>query len=146
MADLQSSFKPAEVFDKDALLPLMFIIVVDSLIKKLEQECENGNLLELQIARRVKNINHSQFANDTLILGGASTTIASRFKGILDSFLDASGGEVNNRKCQIFEWNSSPRTLREIAQVFQFSIAENRSSFKYLGIPISLKTPYSQVW
>jgi hypothetical protein len=36
--------------------------------------------------------------------------------------------------------------MRSIAQVFQFSIAEKWSYFKYLGIPISLKYPYSQVW
>jgi hypothetical protein len=79
-------------------------------------------------------------------MGGASTTIASRFKSIMDSFLDASGGEVNNIKCQIFSWNISPRALREIAQVLQFPTTENWSSFKYLGIPITLKYSHSQVW
>jgi hypothetical protein len=36
--------------------------------------------------------------------------------------------------------------LRAISHVFQFSLVENWSSFTYLGIPISLKSSYSQVW
>jgi hypothetical protein len=52
----------------------------------------------LNIARGAKNLNHSQFADDTLLLGGASMIIATRFKTILDSFLDASGGDANHLK------------------------------------------------
>jgi hypothetical protein len=44
-------------------------------------------------------MNHSQFVDDTLLLGGDSTIISSRFKAILDSSLDSSGGDVNNKKC-----------------------------------------------
>jgi hypothetical protein len=40
-------------------------------------------------------MNHSQFANDTLLLGGTSVIIAIRFKKNLDTFLDASRGDVN---------------------------------------------------
>lgn len=81
------------------LSPLLFIIVAKTLSTKLEQKHVLGNLLGLQIAWGTKNINHSQFADNTLFMGGASTTIASRFKSILDSFLNASSGQVNNRKC-----------------------------------------------
>jgi hypothetical protein len=78
------------------------------LSRKLEHERLVGNLPGLQIARGVKNLNHSQFADDTLLMGGASMTIASHFKVVLDSFLDASRGVVNNRKCQIMGWNTPP--------------------------------------
>jgi hypothetical protein len=74
-------------------------------------------------------MNHSQFTDDTLLLGGASIIIATRFKRILDSFLDASRGAVNNIKCQIYGWHTPTRVMQAIAQVFQFSLAENWASF-----------------
>lgn len=73
-------------------------------------------------------MNHSQFANDTLLMGGASIIIATKFKRILDSFLDASRA-VKNRKCQIYGWHTPPRVMRAIAQVFQFLLAKNWASF-----------------
>jgi len=50
----------------------------------------------INFARGVKGINHSQFVDDTLFLGDAKNIIAKIFKVILDFFLDASGGQVNN--------------------------------------------------
>jgi hypothetical protein len=100
------------------LYPLFFIIVVEALIKKLEQERENGNIPGLQISQGVKIMNHSQFANDTLLLGGAFEIIASRMKSTLDSFLDAHKGNVNNMKCQVFGWNTSPQVMWALDHVF----------------------------
>jgi len=90
---------------------LLFIIVVESLSRKLEHEREIGNLPGLQISRGVNNLNHSQFVDDTLLLGGASTIIASKFKYMLDSFLYAFGGVVNERKNQVFGWHTSSRIM-----------------------------------
>lgn len=71
----------------------------DSLGRKLEHEREMGNLPGLQMVCGVKSLNHSQFADNTLFLGGASQIIATHFKVVLNSYLDASGGEVNHKKC-----------------------------------------------
>jgi hypothetical protein len=90
--------------------------VSEYLSENLEQERELGILSGMQIIR-VKNMNHSQFVDDTIMLGGASIIIASRFKITLDSFLDASRGAVNNRR------NISPQVMQAISQVFQFSLA-----------------------
>jgi hypothetical protein len=62
------------------LSPLLFIIMANPLSHKLEHEREIGNLSDLQMVLGVKNINHSQFVDDNLFLGGASQIIASRFK------------------------------------------------------------------
>jgi hypothetical protein len=59
------------------LSPLIFLIIVVTLSRKLEFERISGNSIGLQIARGVKNINHSQFVDDALLLGGASSIIAS---------------------------------------------------------------------
>lgn len=128
------------------LSPLLFIIMVETLSRKLEYERIAGNLLGLQIAHGVKNPNHLQFANDTLLLGGSYVVIASRFKQVMDSFLDTSGGVVNNRKCQIMDWNSRPHVMQSISRIFQFPLDDKWTSFCFLGIPISLKATSSQEW
>lgn len=52
--------------------------------------------------RGVKDINHSLFVDDTLLMGKLSFIIASQFKKVLDEFLLASGGILNNTKCRIY--------------------------------------------
>jgi hypothetical protein len=64
-----------------------------SLSKKLEAKRRSGNFLGIKIVRGENSINHSQLANDTFFLGGASTIIARRFKRILDMFVDSSKGK-----------------------------------------------------
>jgi len=53
----------------------------------------------IQIVGGIKGINHSQFEDDTLLLDGVSLIIASSFKNILVSILDAYGGVINYIKC-----------------------------------------------
>jgi hypothetical protein len=53
-----------------SLSPLLYIIMAESLNKKLELERLIHNLLGITVVRGVKSINHSQFVDDTLILGG----------------------------------------------------------------------------
>jgi len=79
-------------------------------------------------------MNHSQFVDDTLLLGGASVVIASIFKQMMESFLDASNGAINNRKCQIMVWNSRPRVMQSISRIFQIPLIDKWTSFRYLGI------------
>jgi hypothetical protein len=115
------------------LSPLLFIIVVEYLSRNLEKERDLGNLPGMQITRGVRNMNHSQFIDDTLLLGGDSIIIATRFKRILDSFLDASGGAVNNKKCQIYGCHTS-----------SLSYASNCSSFPILAL-LKIGLP-SAIW
>lgn len=49
----------------------------------------------VNIVNGVKAINHSQFSDDTLLIGGASVVIAQIFKDILYAYLDVTGGLVN---------------------------------------------------
>ena len=58
------------------LSPLLFLLVVDSLSNKLQALQENGKLKGLKIARGTKVATHAQFADDTIMLGGASKVIA----------------------------------------------------------------------
>jgi hypothetical protein len=103
--------------------------MADSLSRKLEHEHEVGNLSSLQMVRRVKSLNHSQFANDTFLMGGVSHIISPRFKQVLDSFLDASSGAVNHRKCQIMGWNARAQGMQTISKIFQFPLVGDWTSF-----------------
>jgi hypothetical protein len=88
-------------------------------------------------------MNHYQHEIDTLLLEGASIIIATKFKQVLNSFLDASEKDINNKKCQFYGWNTSPRIMRSIAQVFRSSLVENWTVFRYHGILITLISSYT---
>jgi len=72
------------------------------------------------------------------LLGGASTIIVVQFKKILDSFLSSLGGKVNKQKSQIFGWNAIYQLLQSISKILQFPFQEKWSSFKYVGMSLSL--------
>jgi hypothetical protein len=70
-------------------------------------------------------VNHSQFADDVLLMSGVSIIIVSIFRLVLDAFLDASRGVVDHRKSQVFGWNTKVQVMNTIARIFQFPLAEN---------------------
>ena len=96
------------------------------------------------MARGIKDINHAQFADDTILLGGASPIIACRFKLALNRYCQASGSKINLRKSQIFGWNINPREMLDISWVLNMDGVVSWDSFNYLGVPIfKLKTKSS---
>ena len=52
------------------LSPFLYIIMVETLTRALEKQRKEINITRLRIEKRVKTINHSLFADDTLLLGG----------------------------------------------------------------------------
>jgi len=67
----------------------------------------------------VKDINHAQFVDDTLMLGGASVITARHFKQELDTYKKVSGSKINYQKSQIYGWNSTPREMLDIARALE---------------------------
>lgn len=128
------------------LSSLLYIIIVKSLNKLLKSERNYGNLPEIKIVRGDKSINHSQFIDDTLLLEGASTIMMWRFQKVLDLYLQASEGLINHNKCHIYAWNVNKTLVNAISSVFQFPHNESWTSFKYLGMPISLWSSSSHLW
>jgi hypothetical protein len=100
----------------------------------------------IKIARGVKDINHAQFADDTLLLGWASTIIARKFKQQLDLYKEASGSQINHRKSQIFGWNCKPREMVEISRILEMEGETQWESVKYLGVPIFKSKPKYSHW
>ena len=64
-----------------------------------------------------KNINHTQFDDDIILLGGASPIMTKMFKYELHSYCEASGSKLNMRKSQIFSWNTNMRELSVISRI-----------------------------
>jgi hypothetical protein len=62
------------------LSPLLYAIQASVLSYQLENARTSSNLKGLQIAQGVKEINHAQFADDTLLLGGASCLVAKKIQ------------------------------------------------------------------
>jgi hypothetical protein len=120
--------------------------MAETLSRQLEKERIGKVIPGIKIARGVKRINHSQFVDDTLLLGGASIVMAKRFQTVLENFTQASGALLNNNKSNLYVWNTSLRTTRLIANVFRFTLIEKWKTFKYLGIPICLKALPNTAW
>ena len=88
--------------------------------RKLQLLQESGDLRGLKIAKGVKAVNHVQFADETIMLGGASNTIARRFNSVMSTFLKATDGKINSTKSKVYSWNCTPGTLAKIARTLGF--------------------------
>jgi hypothetical protein len=99
-----------------------------------------GRIPGLHIARGFKEINHSQFADDTLLLGTTSLITAKRFQKVLDYFLLSFGGKLNSTKCRIYGWNVPGDIKYHIARIFGFPIITTWNYFKYICITIFLNS------
>eukprot|EP00253_Pinus_taeda_P033736 PITA_33736 len=80
------------------LSPFLYIIIAETLSIHLEKLHRQKEITGIRIERGTKEINHSLFADDTLLIGGASSLMGKRFKKVLDAFLAVSGAKLNNRK------------------------------------------------
>lgn len=69
------------------------------------------------MAHNVKDINHAQFSDDTLLLGGASINSARTFKKELDIYREVSSNKINYLKSTIYGWNCSIKYLTDIARL-----------------------------
>ena len=128
------------------LSPFLYILVVDSLSRRLLRLQSEGSLPGLSFRNGVSPINHAFFADDTIFLGIASTQIAKNFLSPLDIFLQSSGSSANLNKCQIYGWNCPITTLRSISQILQIKSNPNWTHFTYLGIPVFKKSLTSSMW
>jgi len=119
------------------LSPFLYIIAAESLSAMMEKQRKEKKITGIQISRGVKDIKHSLFVDDILPIGGASSIKARRFKKVLDEFLLASGGILNNSKCIIYCWNTSTKTMQCISQIMEIPLQINWSHFTYLRRPLA---------
>eukprot|EP00253_Pinus_taeda_P004488 PITA_04488 len=84
------------------LSPFLYILMAESLSRKLEAERMSGSLPGLKPTNRVNPLNHALFADDSILLGGASTRIAKAFDTIIRNYCKVTGALVNERKSEVF--------------------------------------------
>jgi hypothetical protein len=118
------------------LSPFLYIIMVDTLSRKLLAERIAGNIPGLISAVGVEPLNHVLFADDSLLIGGASIRIDKAFDSVLRSYCRSTGALINENKSKVYSWNLSQSELAGIAAIFGFKGHEKWDRIKYLGLPI----------
>eukprot|EP00253_Pinus_taeda_P019059 PITA_19059 len=120
--------------------------MAESFSKALDHNRRVGLITGIKYGNGAKNINHSQFADDTLLIGGVSTTIARCFKTLLDQYMDCSGGAVNYQKSCVYGWNITNQVAHSIANIFGVTYKMKWEHFSYLGMPVSLGPLKAETW
>jgi hypothetical protein len=120
--------------------------MVDTLSRKLEQERIIGAALGLRITKDLKTINHALFADDSLMLGGASNRVASAFKGTLQAYCKVSGALISERKSVVYSWNAAEHETQMIACTLGFKGNSKWEKIQYLGLPLSLGINKVNLW
>eukprot|EP00253_Pinus_taeda_P012146 PITA_12146 len=102
------------------LSPFLYILMVDSLSRKLAAEKIVGSLPGLKPSNVATPLNHALFANDSLILGGVSTRIAKAFDNVLRSYCRVTGALINESKRKIYSWNTDQQEITNISKILGF--------------------------
>jgi len=84
------------------LFPFLYILMADSLSRKLTAENLNWTLPGIRKITRTTLINHSLFVDDSILMGGASIKIARAFNGVIQSFYRVFEVVVNKRKSVVY--------------------------------------------
>ena len=74
---------------------------------------------------------HQQFVDDNMLMGPSSVQEARGIKDNLNTFMEASGLEINKEKFQTYCFNTPKITRRNILRILEFS--EGKLPSKYLG-------------
>ena len=120
--------------------------MAESLRRKILVENEVGFLLGIKISRGIDPINHALFADDSLLLGGASLMIAWAFNVILQNFFQSSGALINKNKSAVYRWNVDQLALLRISDFFGFPGFVKWENIKYLGLPLTLGSSPPSLW
>jgi len=94
--------------------------VAEALGRMLEVKVERGLLEGAEVTSEYKRITHAQFMDDTILMGSETVENAKVFKGVLDLFLLASGGRVNENKSYIYMMNTLVRLYSRICRQLGF--------------------------
>jgi len=118
------------------LSPYLYILMADSLSRKLNAERDAGILPGLKTTIGAEPSNHALFADDSFLLGGASIRIARAFDTVLRNYCRVTGVAVNDNKSEVFSWNIDQQELAGITSILGFKGHTVWDRFNYLGLPI----------
>ena len=119
------------------LSSFLYILMDDTLSRKLTKGKNDGIILGTKSASGVESINHALFVDDTLLLGETSPRLARFFKEIMKHFCMISGALINNQKSVVYGWNVDPSSMVNISQILGFDGFDSWDKVKYLGLPLT---------
>eukprot|EP00253_Pinus_taeda_P031968 PITA_31968 len=128
------------------LSPFLYILMADSLSKKLSQEQQRGTIPGIRIVQDIPSVNHALFVDDALLLGGASLRMAKAFKTTLQKFCSATGALISERKSAVYAWNTDQQTIDRIASELGFKGYAEWDKIKYLGLPLTMGSNRNNLW
>ena len=79
---------------------------------------------------------HLQFVDDTGLMALATINEARNFRWILDTYLKASGQQINEGKSSIYFFNTPQSIQLRIARILRFQVGA--LPLIYLGVPLAL--------
>jgi hypothetical protein len=94
------------------LSPFLYILMDDTRSRKLTAEKRTDSVPGIRQMKSIDPINHALFADDSIMLGGASVKIAKNFNEILQSFCSISGALINKRKSAMYGWNTEQQIIQ----------------------------------
>eukprot|EP00253_Pinus_taeda_P034761 PITA_34761 len=128
------------------LSPFIYILLVDSLSRKLAAEKASGSLPGLKPSLSSPALNHALFVDNSLLLGGASARIAKAFDSVLNCYCRVSGASINRNKSEIYGWNIGQQDLTSISNLIGFKGHAQWDKINYLGLPITIGINKRSLW
>ncbi|XP_062014108.1 uncharacterized protein LOC133730558 [Rosa rugosa] len=119
----------------DPLSPYLFILCAEGLSALISQAVQFGPIQGLKMGPQAPVLHHLFFADDSLLFGAATLEECMTFKGILDTYEQASRQKVNFSKSSVvFSTNVQPHLKEVLAAVLNVTCVDEHD--RYLGLPL----------
>jgi len=129
------TFSPSHsIWQGDLSSPFLFVIMVEGLIRYIKYSIVEGSIQGLHLHGIQPTFSHSQFVDDTMMMGMPISMKSLKTRSILNDFSEASGVSINHVKSQIFLFKTPIAIQNHISHILGFSQSSLPS--KYLGIPL----------
>jgi hypothetical protein len=127
------------------LSTLLFILVMEGLSILLKKEKEVGKLFGVKVAR-ITHILHLLFIDDVLILSRASVAEWKVITGLLKTFLNTLGLEINVEKSTFHVVGVEESGMAPFKEIPPYSFISIDVGFKYLGFFLKPNCYKSEDW
>ncbi|GJS76253.1 LINE-1 retrotransposable element ORF2 protein [Tanacetum coccineum] len=127
----------------DPLSPLLFTLVTEVMSRMLSPSLNRGVLQGVRLDDSY-SINHSQFADDTILFLYPSTGEINKVGVLVDLFSQMSGLKVSLSKTALYGINIDQTQLQQYAQLMGCCVGN--FPFEYLGVPIGINLRRISAW
>ena len=116
-----STFKTSRGIRKGDPLSLFLVIsMAEGLSRSIQSAIHNNSLKGIYVHNMNPPLSHTQFVDDTTLMGEPTLQEARTLKSILENFAATSRTSINERKSQIFFFNTPLRIQLNIARELGF--------------------------